>query len=170
MDRKQKKQFVEDFRGKLSASESLVIAHYSGLSVAQFTDFRAKARQIGASVRVPKNRLAKIAIEGTKFNNVMEFLSGPSVLIYSNDPVAAAKAACDYAKTNDKLVVIGGALNEAKLSANDVKQLSEMPSLDELRASLLALLNTPATRIAGVLQAPAGQVARVIAAYADKGN
>jgi large subunit ribosomal protein L10 len=125
-------------------------------------------RAAGASYKVAKNRLATRALEGTRFQGISPLLKGPTALAWSVDPVAVAKTAVEFAKTNDKFVVLGGALGTQTLSADGVKALAELPSLETLRAQLLGLIQTPATRIAGVLQAPGGQVARVLAAYAEK--
>jgi large subunit ribosomal protein L10 len=125
-------------------------------------------RTAGASYKVAKNRLATRALEGTRFQGISPLLKGPTALAWSTDPVAVAKTAVEFAKTNDKFVVLGGALGTQTLSADGVKALAELPSLETLRAQLLGLIQTPATRIAGVLQAPGGQVARVLAAYAKK--
>jgi large subunit ribosomal protein L10 len=125
-------------------------------------------RAAGASYKVAKNRLATRALEGTRFQGISPLLKGPTALAWSTDPVAVAKTAVEFAKTNDKFVVLGGALGTQTLSADGVKALAELPSLETLRAQLLGLIQTPATRIAGVLQAPGGQVARVLAAYAEK--
>ena len=124
-------------------------------------------REAGASFKVAKNRLALLALDGTRFDGIGPLLKGPTALAWSKDPVAVAKAAVDFAKTNDKFVLLGGSLGSQVLDANGVKALSELPSLDALRAKILGLINAPATKVAGVLQAPAGQLARVFAAYAD---
>ncbi len=153
----------------LEPASSVVLMHYKGLSVAEITDLRKKARAAGAGFKVSKNRLAKIAVNGTKFAHLEKLLTGPTAISYSKDAVAAAKVMAGFAKTNEKLVIIGGALDDQALDANGVKSLAEMPSLDELRAKLIAMIQTPATRIAAILQAPGGQVARVIGAHASKG-
>jgi large subunit ribosomal protein L10 len=119
-------------------------------------------------VKVAKNRLAKLALKGTDAEGIGDLLKGPTVIAYSNDPVAAAKVAVDFAKTNDKLVILGGTMGKTTLDAEGVKALASMPSLDELRARLVGMISTPATRVAQVLSAPAGQVARVVGAYAKK--
>jgi large subunit ribosomal protein L10 len=125
-------------------------------------------RAAGAQFKVAKNRLAVLALDGTRFDGIAPLLKGPTALAWARDPVAVAKVAVEFAKTNEKLVLIGGALGTQMLNADGVKALAELPSLDTLRAGLLGMLATPATRIAGVLQAPAGQLARVFAAYARK--
>jgi large subunit ribosomal protein L10 len=125
-------------------------------------------RAAGAQFKVAKNRLAVLALDGTRFDSIAPMLKGPTALAWARDPVAVAKVAVDFAKTNEKLVLIGGALGTQTLNADGIKALAELPSLDTLRAGLLGMIATPATRIAGVLQAPAGQLARVFAAYAKR--
>jgi large subunit ribosomal protein L10 len=148
----------------------MVVTHYSGLSVADMTDLRGQMREAGASFKVTKNRLTRLALKGTKFESITDLFLGPTAVAYSADPVAAAKVVVDYGKRNEKLVVLGGALDDRILDVNGIKALASLPSLDALRAKLLGMLNTPATRIAGVLQAPAGQLARVVGAHAAKGE
>jgi large subunit ribosomal protein L10 len=146
----------------------LVVAHYQGLTVSEMTELRAKVREAGASIKVAKNRLAKLALQGTELEHVTDLFQGPTIIAYSDDPVAAPKAVADFAKQNEKLVVLGGALGTTNLDVDGVKSLANLPSLDELRAKLLGMISTPASRIAMVLQAPGGQVARVLGAYAEK--
>ncbi|KIM00015.1 LSU ribosomal protein L10p (P0) [Paramagnetospirillum magnetotacticum MS-1] len=146
----------------------MVVTHYMGLTVAEMTDLRGKMRAAGASFKVTKNRLTKLALVGTEFESIADLFVGPTAIAVSRDPVAAAKVIADYAKTNDKLKILGGSLGKLRLDVNGVKALATLPSLDELRAKLLGMISTPATRIAGVLQAPAGQLARVLKAKADK--
>ncbi len=149
-------------------SVSVVVTHYSGMTVSEMTDLRGRMRQAGASYKVSKNRLTRLALADTNFKGIADMFTGPTGIAFSADPVAAAKVAVNYAKTNEKLVIIGGAYNGQVLDINGIKTLAELPSLDELRASLLSMLQTPATRIACIMQAPAGQVARVIGAYGAK--
>ena len=146
----------------------VVVTQNKGLTVAEVTKLRRAMRAAGANYKVAKNRLAILALDGTKFDGIAPLLKGPTALAWSRDAVAVAKAAVEFAKTNDKFVVLGGALGSQTLNADGIKALSELPSLDTLRAGLLGMLNTPATRIASVIQAPAGQIARVLAAFADK--
>jgi large subunit ribosomal protein L10 len=146
----------------------VVVAHYSGLTVAQMTTLRGRMKDAGASLKVAKNRLVKLALKGTNAEHISDLFQGPTVIAYSDDPVAAPKIAAEFAKTNDKFVVLGGAMGKTNLDAKGVEALATLPSLDELRAKLVGMINTPATRIAGVLQAPAGQLARVFGAYAKK--
>ena len=142
----------------------VVVTHYSGLTVAEMGKLRDQMREAGAVFKVTKNRLTRRALEGTKYQPLNEMFTGPTAIAYSEDPVAAAKAAVNFSKTNDKLIVLGGALGDEQLDVNAVKSLASLPSLDELRAKIVAMISTPATRIAVVLQAPAGQVARVLGA------
>nr|WP_306766439.1 50S ribosomal protein L10 [Shinella pollutisoli] len=150
------------------ASGSVVVARYAGITVAQMNDLRSKMRAAGGTVKVAKNRLAKIALQGTESEGITDLFQGQTLIAYANDPMIAPKVAMDFAKTNDKLVVLGGAMGSTTLDAEAVKSLATLPSLDELRAKLLGLLNAPATRVATVVAAPASQLARVFAAYAKK--
>ena len=168
MDRAQKEQVVEELGQIFDGSGVVVVARYDGMTVAQMQDLRAEMRAAGGSIRVAKNRLAKIALEGKPCESMADLLTGMTVLAYSEDPVAAAKVADKYAKANDKFVVLGGFMGDKVLDAKGVETLSKLPSLDQIRASFLGLLNTPATRIAGITQAPAAQLARVFNAYATK--
>lgn len=168
MDRAEKSQLVEALGSVFKDTGVIVVAHYAGLSVADMTTFRSQMREAGASVRVAKNRLVKLALKGTDAEHISDLFQGPTVLAYSSDPVAAPKVAVDFAKGNEKLVILGGALGTTNLDPGGVKALASMPSLDELRGKIVGMLNTPATRVAQVLSAPAGQVARVVGAYAAK--
>ena len=140
------------------------------MTVAEVTELRRQMRAAGASFKVTKNRLARLALAGTKFERLSPMFTGPTAIAYSRDPVAAAKVAVEFANKNDKLRIIGGGLGERQLDAEGVKSLATMPSLDQLRARFLGLLQTPATRIAAVLQAPGAQLARVLDAYAKKAD
>ncbi|MFN4284133.1 MAG: 50S ribosomal protein L10 [Alphaproteobacteria bacterium] len=170
MDRSEKSSLVSSLRERFEGAALVVITRQSGLTVAESTDLRRKMLQAGASYKVTKNRLTRLALEGTQFNQLADLFTGPTAIATSKDPVAAAKVAVDYAKTNEKLEIVGGALNNQLLDADGVKALATLPSLDSLRGKLLGMIQTPATRIAGVLQAPAGQLARVLRAKADKGE
>ncbi len=170
MDRTQKEKLVASLNQALSSTVAVVVTRQSGLTVAEATRLRRRMREAGASFKVTKNRLARLALKGTPFEGLAPMFTGPTAIAWSQDPVAAAKAAVEFAKTNEKLVIVGGALGAKALDVAGVQALATMPSLDELRARLLALLQTPATRIAGVLQAPAGQLARVLKARAEKGE
>ncbi len=167
MDRIEKREFVAELAGVFSETSMVVVTRNAGMTVAEVTKLRQSMRAAGASFKVAKNRLALLALEGTRFDGISSLMKGPTALAWSQDPVAVAKAAVDFAKTNDKFVLIGGALGNQLLDAAGVKALSELPSLDALRAKILGLIQAPATKVAGVLAAPAGQLARVFAAYAD---
>jgi large subunit ribosomal protein L10 len=170
VDRAQKREFVTEMHGVFENAGVIVVAHYSGLTVAQMNDLRGRMRDSGAQLRVVKNRLAKLALEGTDVAGAIDLFQGPTVVAYSDDPVAAPKATVSFAKQNGKLVVLGGAMGANVLDANGVKALAELPSLDELRGRLVGMVSTPASRIARILSAPGAQIARVIGAYADKGQ
>ncbi|MEM9629525.1 MAG: 50S ribosomal protein L10 [Pseudomonadota bacterium] len=169
MLRAEKLGIVDSLRGVFSGAGVVVVTHFQGLSVAEVTELRRGMQESGAKFRVTKNRLAKIALADTSFDPLAELFTGPTAIAYSEDPVAAPKAVVDFAKKNDKLVVIGGGLDGNLLTADEVKALASLPSLDELRAKIIGMINTPAQRIASVLQAPAGQVARVLSAHAEQG-
>ena len=168
MDRTEKSEFVAELAAVFAETSFVVVTRNTGLTVAEVTDLRRRMRAAGAKYKVAKNRLATLALDGTRFEGLKPLLVGPTALAWCRDPVAVAKTAVEFARTNDKFVVLGGALGTQTLDAAGVKALSELPSLEALRAGLLGMLQTPATRIAGILQAPGGQIARVLAAYADK--
>lgn len=168
MDRAEKSELITAMNQVFSDAGAVVVAHYAGLSVAEMTALRAKMRDAGAGVKVAKNRLAKLALKGTDAETIADLLKGPTVIAYSKDPVAAPKAATDFAKTNDKLVILGGSLGRTSLNPEGIKALASLPSLDELRGKLVGLISSPATRVAQVVAAPAAQVARVVGAYAKK--
>lgn len=168
VERAQKQEFVTAMRQAFQANASVVVAHYAGLTVSDMQKFRQQARQAGVSVKVAKNRLAKIALDGTDIASIAPLLKGPTILAYSADPVAVAKVTTDYAKANEKLVVLGGAMGKTALDPNAVKTLASLPSLDELRAKLVGLIQAPATKLAQLANAPAAKLARVFAAYGDK--
>jgi len=167
--RAEKNEIVDDLRGIFNDAGVVVVTHYMGLNVAELQQLRVQMRDVGAQFRVTKNRLAKLAIDGTSFAPIGDLMTGPTAIAFSADPVAAPKVVSAFAKKNDKLKIIGAGYEGALLDPDAVRALAELPSLDELRAKLLSLINTPATRIAGVLQAPAGQLARVLQAKADLG-
>ncbi len=170
MDRAAKKEAVEELNGLFKATGVAVVAHYSGLTVAQMQKLRMQMKQAGASVQVAKNRLAKIALEGTDVVAIGSLLKGPTVIATSNDPVAAPKVAVEFAKANEKFVILGGSMGKTALNVDSVKALASLPSLDELRGKLVGLLVAPATKIAQLANAPAAKVARVIQAHASKGE
>jgi large subunit ribosomal protein L10 len=146
----------------------VVVAHYSGLSVAQMQTLRRQMKQSGATVKVAKNRLAKIALEGSDVASIAPLLKGPALIAYSGDPVAAPKAAVEFAKANERFVILGGAMGKTSLDPNGIKALAALPSLDELRAKIVGLIVAPATKIAQVVNAPAAKLARVVQAYSAK--
>ena len=164
MDRAEKKSMVASLHQTFKDVSIVVVTHYSGLTVAEMGELRDQMREAGAVFKVTKNRLTRRALEGTKYQSLEEMFTGPTAIAYSEDPVAAAKAAVNFSKTNNKLIVLGGALGDEQLDVNAVKSLASLPSLEELRAKIVGMISTPATRIAVVLQAPAGQVARVLGA------
>ena len=170
MDRGQKEELVASMHQTFEDAEMVVVTHYSGLTVAEISALRREMREAGASFKVTKNRLTRRAIDGTKFSPLSDMFTGPTAIAYSDDPVAAAKVAVKFAKKNDKLIVLGGALGKDLLDVNGVKALASLPSLDECRAKIVGMISTPATRIAGILQAPGGQIARVIGAKAAQGE
>jgi Ribosomal protein L10 len=168
VDRAEKRELVGTLNEVFKNTGVVVVAHYQGLTVSQLQTLRVQMKEAGGAVKVAKNRLVKLALQGTDAEHISDLFTGPTVIAYSADPVAAPKVASDFAKTTDKFVILGGALGTTNLNADGVKALASLPSLDELRAKLVGMIQTPATRIAGVVQAPAGQLARVFGAYAKK--
>lgn len=169
MNREEKSELVRSLNALFNEVSLVVVTQYKGLTVEQMTTLRGQMRDAGAQFKVTKNRLTRLALEGTEFEGTGDLFVGPTAIATSVDPVAAAKAAVEFSKKNDKLVIVGGSLGKTVLDANGVKALATMPSLDELRGKLLGLLQAPATKVAGVTQAPAGQLARVFKAFADTG-
>jgi large subunit ribosomal protein L10 len=168
VERAAKKEAVEALNGLFKTTGVAVVAHYSGLTVVQMQKLRMQMKQAGASVKVSKNRLAKIALEGTDVVAIGSLLKGPTVIATSNDPVAAPKVAVEFAKTNEKFVILGGSMGKTVLNVDSVKALAALPSLDELRGKIVGLLVAPATKIAQLTTAPAAKLARVVQAYASK--
>jgi len=168
VDRAEKGEVVTALNQVFKDTGIVVVARYTGLTVADMTALRARMREAGGKVRVAKNRLVKRALEGTDVGHIADLFTGPTVIAYSSDPVTAPKVAVEFAKTNEKLVILGGAFGQTNLDPDGVKALAALPSLDELRATLVGLIATPARRIAQVVAAPAAQVARVVGAYAEK--
>jgi large subunit ribosomal protein L10 len=168
VDRAEKKEAVAALQQVFSKAGAVVVAHYSGLTVAQMQALRKQARDAGATVQVAKNRLAKIALDGSSVADIGPLLKGPTLIAYSEDPVAAPKVAVAFAKDHDKFVILGGAMGATLLNPDGVKSLATMPSLDELRARLVGLINAPATKLAQLSTAPAAKLARVFGAYARK--
>ena len=168
MERAVKAEQIASLGEVFKTTKVVVVAHYSGLTVAQMEHLRRQMKQAGASVRVAKNRLAKIALEGSDVASIGSLLKGPTLIAFSGDPVAAPKAAVDFAKTHERFVIIGGAMGKTALNPDAVKALAALPSLDELRAKLIGLIQAPATKIAQLATAPAAKLARVVQAYAKK--
>ncbi|OHC81276.1 MAG: 50S ribosomal protein L10 [Rhodospirillales bacterium RIFCSPLOWO2_01_FULL_65_14] len=169
MNRTEKEEAVASLHKTFEDASLVVVAHYTGLTVAEMSLLRGRMRKAGAAFKVTKNRLTRRALEGTKYKPLEGMFTGPTAIAYSKDPVAAAKAAIDFAKTNEKLVVVGGALGDKQLDLAGVTALASLPSLQELRGMIVGMIQTPATRIAGILQAPGGQIARVLSARAKSG-
>ena len=170
MDRAGKNELVAALNAVFKTTKVVVVAHYSGLTVAQMQTLRRQMKQAGAAVKVAKNRLAKIALDGTEVAAIAPLLKGPTLIAYSVDPVAAPKVAVDFAKANERFVILGGAMGKTPLNSDAVKALAALPSLDELRAQMIGLIQAPATKLAQLLNAPGAQLARVVQAYADKGE
>ncbi|NQV60050.1 MAG: 50S ribosomal protein L10 [Alphaproteobacteria bacterium] len=168
MDRAQKREAVAELNAVFSSTSSVIVTHYSGLSVAEITDLRQQMQAAGATFKVTKNRLTKLALDGTLYAPLTDLFTGPTGIAYSDDPVAPAKVAVNFAKSNEKLIVLGGGMGDKQLDVNGVKALASLPSLDALRGKLVGLLQAPATKLAGVIQAPASQLARVLSAQGSK--
>ena len=168
VDRAAKRELVTTLNTVFKAANVVVVARYSGLTVAKLQILRRQMKQVGGTVKVAKNRLAKIALEGTDVASIAPLMKGPTLVAYSGDPVAAPKVAVDFAKANEQFVILGGAMGTTALNPDGVKALASLPSLDELRAKIVGLLQAPATKIAQVVNAPAAKLARVVQAYANK--
>ena len=168
MDRAEKQATIEGLKSVFADAGAVVVTHNLGLTVAEMTDLRGRLRKEGAAFRVVKNTLAQKALAGANGEAGDALFTGPVGIAYAPDPVTAAKVSAQYAKDNDKFVIMGGLMGETVLDAKAVDALAKLPSLDQLRGRIVGLLNAPATKIAGILQAPAGQLARVVGAYAAK--
>jgi large subunit ribosomal protein L10 len=168
VDRAEKREVVTALHDVLAKTGVVVVAHYAGLTVAEMTRLRSDMRSAGGQVKVAKNRLAKLALEGTDAKGIAELLRGPTCIAYSADPIAAPKVAVKFAKANEKFVILGGAMGTTVLDANGVSALASLPSLDELRGKLIGLLQAPASKIARTLNEPGAQLARLFAAYGSK--
>ena len=168
MDRTRKAEVVAGLNGLIGEAGSVVVAHYSGMTVAQMGDLRSRMRAAGASFKVSKNRLTVRALQGTAAEAIAHLFKGQTGIAVSRDPVAASKVVVAYAKDNAKLVILGGMVAGTAVDANGIKTFAELPSLDELRGKIIGLINAPATKLAGLLAAPGGQLARVIGAYSRK--
>jgi len=168
VDRAQKEKVVEELGQIFESSGVVVVAHYAGLTVAEMQELRGQMSQAGGSVRVAKNKLAKIALEGTPASSISDLLNGMTVLAYSEDPVAAAKVVDAYAKDNDKLVILGGAMAGTALDVDGVKAVAKMPSRDELIASIVGCIGAPASNIAGAIGAPASNIASILSTLEER--
>lgn len=168
MDRAQKEELVSSLNTVFQDTNIVVVAHYAGLTVSQMTDLRRQVKAVGGQVRVAKNRLVKRALEGTDAAGISDLFQGPTLVAYADDPVSVPKVAVAFAKENEQLVILGGAMGDVVLDEAGVKSLAALPSLDELRGKLVGLLQAPAGQIARVLNAPGGQLARVVSAYSTK--
>jgi large subunit ribosomal protein L10 len=170
MDKQEKNELLATLKGVFADSGAVIVAHYSGMTVAEMSKLRAKVREAGGQAKVVKNRVARIALDGRGGTEASDMFKGPTVIVFSPDAVGAAKVAVEFAKSNEKYALLGGVMGTRALNTDAVKALATLPSLDQLRGQIIGLLQAPATKVAGVLQAPAGQLARVFAAYADKGK
>lgn len=168
MDKSQKKELVSFMHDVMSDAASVVVVNYSGLTVAEMTDLRRKMSEVGANLKVTKNRLTRLALKDTEYEGIADLFTGPTAIGYASDPVASAKVLANYAKDNETLEILGGGMGSIVLDIDGIKALAALPSLDELRGKLVGLLVAPATKIAGVTQAPAGQLARVFGAYGNQ--
>jgi large subunit ribosomal protein L10 len=168
VDRAAKRELIDRLHNVFQDTGVVVVAHNTGMVAAQSAEFRRAVKEAGGSVKVAKNKLVQLAIKDTATADISDLMKGPTILAYSKDPIAAAKATVEYAKGNDKLVILGGAMGKTVLDAKAVKALADLPSLDELRATLIGLLNAPATKIARTIKEPGGQLARVIQAKASQ--
>lgn len=168
VDRAQKRELVAALHDVFSATGVIVVAHYSGLTVAQMTDLRRRMRDAGGQVRVTKNRLVKLALEGTEAKGIEDLFAGPTCIAFSDDPVAAPKVAVEFAKENENLVILGGTMGETVLDPSGVKSLASLPSLDQLRGKLVGLIQAPAGKVAQVVNAPAAKLARVFSAQGQQ--
>jgi large subunit ribosomal protein L10 len=168
VERSQKQELIAELNEVFSKAASVVVVHYDGLTVAEITKLRAEMRELGASLKVTKNRLTRLALEDTDYTGIADLFTGPTAVGYAEDPVSAAKAIAAFAKGNEKLRILGGGMGTTVLDENGVKALASMPSLDELRGKIIGVISAPAQKLAAVTQAPAGQLARVFGAYGDK--
>ena len=157
MNRDEKKQLLDELHGLFASSEVIVISHYKGLTVAEVSELRNNIRKAGAGFRVTKNRITKLALKDTKFESLADLFTGPTAIAFAQDPVSACKACVEFAKNNEKLIIVGGAMSTGALTLDEINRLATIPSMDELRAKII-----------GLLQAPAAQLARVTKAYSEK--
>ena len=157
MNRNEKADLLNELNGLFSGAEIVVVSHYKGLTVQEVSDLRDRIRKVGAGFKVTKNRITRLALKGTKFEAISDLFKGPTAIAFANDPVSACKACVEFAKENEKLIVVGGALATGVLTVDEIKRLATIPSMDELRAKII-----------GLLQAPGAQLARVTKAYSEK--
>jgi large subunit ribosomal protein L10 len=169
VDRAQKRELVTKLNDAWKDTGMIVVAHYKGMTVAEMTDYRKRVKDAGGTVKVSKNRLAKLALKGTDAESISGLLEGQTCVAYSQDPISAAKVSVTYAKQNEKLVILGGAMGKTVMDANAVKALAGLPSLDELRATLIGLIQAPASKIARIVKEPGALLARALAAKSAKG-
>ena len=170
MERAEKRELVTSLQAAFADAGSIVVARNAGLTVADLETLRKQMKQAGGTVKVAKNRLAKLALKDTSNADMSALFTGPTVVAFAKDPMTAPKVASAFAEKNQKFEVLGGAMGATGLDPAKVKALATMPSLDQLRATIAGMLKQPGTRIASILQAPGGAVARVISAHAEKGN
>ena len=168
VNRTQKREAVAELNEIFTNTASVVVTQYNGLNVAEISDLRRQMRNAGATFKVTKNRLTKLALEGTPYDLISDLFAGPTGIAFSDDPIAPAKIAVNFSKDNEKLVVLGGAMGDSKLDVDGVKALAALPSLEELRGTIVGLLQGPATKLLGVVQAPASQLVRVMSAQGSK--
>lgn len=168
MERNEKQELIAELNGIFSDAESVVVVHYDGLTVAEMTALRASMREVGATLKVTKNRLTRLALKDTEYEGIADLFTGPTALAYAADPVSAAKSVAEFAKKNEKLRILGGGMGSTVLDVAGVQALATMPSLDELRGKIIGVISAPAQKLAAVTQAPAGQLARVFGAYGEK--
>jgi large subunit ribosomal protein L10 len=168
VDRAEKREVVTALHDAIAKTGVVVVAHYAGLSVAAMTKLRSEMRGAGGQVKVAKNRLVRLALEGTDAKGIVDLLKGPTCVAFSDDPVAAPKVAVKFAKANEKFVILGGAMGAQVLDAKAVSSLASLPSLDELRGKLIGLIQAPASKIARTLNEPGAQLARLFGAYGNK--
>lgn len=168
MDRLQKKEVVASLTEGFSDAGVVIVTHYKGLTASEVMNLRVSMRNAGVVFKVAKNNLSKLALGNTQYASLCELMVGPVAIAYSEDPIAAAKAVVDYANNNEKLIILGGAVGSESVDVSRIKTLAKLPSLDELRSTLIAMISTPATRLACISSAPAAQLARVVSAYSRK--
>ena len=168
MNRTEKAELIETLQTAFSGSTTIVVAHQVGMTVAESSELRQKMRDAQAGFKVTKNRIAKLALKGTRFEDLESLFAGPTAVGMSKDPVAAAKTLVDYAKGNSKFTIVGGSMDGKVLDLAGIEALAKLPSLDELRGTLVGLIQAPAAKIARVTKAPAGKVARVVKAREDQ--